>query len=99
MKKYLFGTLAIALAVGFSSFGTNNINKVTKNKVYYAVKSGSSFVWTQTQPNIDEFLCVSATPYCQIEVADNFTPTDGQVPAAQDLISHSSINSQYELIP
>jgi hypothetical protein len=97
MKKYILGVFAVALAIGFSSFGTTS--KVTKNRVFYAVKNGASFTWTQTQPSLDEFECVSASPYCQIEVADNFTPIDGQVPAAQDLINHSTSNSQYELIP
>ena len=98
MKKYLLGVFAIALAVGFSSFGTSSTT--AKSKEYFAVKNGTSFVWQQAQPSDELFECVTnRTPYCQITVADNFTPIDGQVPAAQDLISHSEVSSQYELIP
>ena len=100
MKKYVLGLFAVVLAIGISSFGTTNTNKLTKTKVYYAIKTGTSFAWIQTMPDIDEFQCVTdRTPYCEITVADNFTPTDGVLPAAKNLLDHTSVNSQHELIP
>jgi hypothetical protein len=102
MKSYTLGLVAIVLAIGFSSFGTSNTNKLAKTKTYYAVKNGVSFNWEPTQPDLDYYECISDDngPYCSIIVADNFLPTNGLVPAPQDLISVAPLyHSQYRVIP
>lgn len=100
-KKHTLSLSIAVLAIALSSFDKSNNNKLNKTKVYYALKSGTSFVWTQTLPNLEDLECVTLEygPYSNIEVEENFTPTDGETPRARDLVSHSEHRGEYEPIP
>jgi len=101
MKKHTLRLSTAVLVIALSSFGKSNTDNLNKTKVYFALKSGTSFVWTQTLPNLDDLECVTLEygPYSNIEVEENFTPTDGENPPARDLVSHSEHRGQYEPIP
>lgn len=101
MKKHTLRLSIAVLVIALSSFGKSNTNNLNKTKVYYALKFGTGFVWTQTLPNLEDLECVTHEygPYCNIEVSNNYTPIDGQIPSARDLINHSEHRGQYEPIP
>ena len=53
MKKYLFGILAIAMAVGFSAFTTKNVHKPVDMELYYFTGTHNYIpVTTPSDPNV-----------------------------------------------
>lgn len=90
MKRVKLGLMALtAMASIGSAFAFSPAAK--PNAVtYYAVKQGSSFSWTTTNPITEGLSCLptNAKAICTIQTTNQ--PVDGQVPAG-----HTATNRVY----
>ncbi len=83
MKKVKMGLMAFAALTGIGSALAFS-PKTTKNlTTYYALKSGSSFVWVTSPPAHKSCSNTAINVTCTITTAN--LPVDGQMPAGQPI--------------
>jgi hypothetical protein len=81
MKRFKMAFMALAALSSIG--GAFAFSPVAKKNTttYYAVKSGSSFIWQTTQPARLKCLSTAVNVTCTIVTAN--PPVDGQMPAGQ----------------
>jgi len=85
MKKVKMAVMALAAVSSIGSAFAFSPAAKTNATTYYAVKQGSSFVWTSTQPR--SLSCKATTMDAVCSIITSTPPQDGVVPANHESTS------------
>lgn len=91
MKKVKMGLMAIVAITGIGAGFAFSPKTPKDATTYYAVKSGSSFVWQTTDPSLQGLSCQPTQISVLCTIVTNNAPADGVIPAG-----HTSTRNVYQ---